>query len=155
MLPKNLLGEVTAHPSSFVVHIFMYISILCLFQYVQMYIVPGTGCILYILYIFTSCHDCDTCSLLGTQRSPFYEPCRVFFISTTCEQEQDQVILHLGPMVPCKYCKYLPTTNLWIVFVFILVILSLNLVVSCPYVSYYLYLHIFMLFRSICSDIFL
>ena len=34
---------------------------------------------------------------------------------------------------------------------FILVIPSLNLVVSCPYVSYYLYLHTFMLFRSTCS----
>ena len=38
---------------------------------------------------------------------------------------------------------------------FILVIPSLNLVVSCPYVSYYLYMHTFMLFRSTCSGIFL
>ena len=38
---------------------------------------------------------------------------------------------------------------------FILVIPSLNLVVSYPYVLYYLYLHTFMLFRSICSGIFL
>ena len=32
-----------------------------------------------------------------------------------------------------------------------IVIPSLNLVVSCPYVLYYLYLHTFMLFRSTCS----
>ena len=66
-----------------------------------------------------------------------------------------QCPVSFGPMVHCTKCKlYLPTTNLWLVF-YPNNPKSLNLVVSCPYVSYYLYLHTFMLFRSTCSGIFL
>ena len=41
---------------------------------------------------------------LGTQRSPFTNPCWVFLSTCDHEQEQDRVLVSLGPMVPCKYC---------------------------------------------------
>ena len=74
------------------------------------------------------------------------------------------IVVFLAPQVPIYvplhldnitelYCTGIVMASLWIVF--ILVILSLNLVVSCPHVLYYLYLHTFMLFRSTCSGIFL
>ena len=64
-------------------------------------------------------------------------PCRAFYLLTP-SQEQERVTLLLGPRVHyVNSCIYLPTTTMW------LVIPSLNLVVSCIHVSYYLYLHIF------------
>ena len=86
---------------------------------------------------------------LGTQRTPFMLPMPGILLHRLepITRARDPLFGTQGPL--CNFfCIYLPMTIMW------LVIPSLNLVVSCLHVLYYLYLHIFMLFRSSCSWLF-
>ena len=150
-LPKNILGGGgTAHPTSCTYVNYVY-CFLCHFIYVHS-TWTWQFCCKYVNISSTQRLHSAT-RRPGTQRSPFYKPLLGLLYFDLDKSKQDRIVWLWDPWSPVYIVHYLPTTNLWLVF--ILVILSLNLVVSCPYVSYYLYLHTFMLFRSTCSGIFL
>ena len=133
-------------------YIFVHFSGPPLCKYVKYLRRPPTCC-KYVLYL-PHRNAILPCTVTGDPMVPhFKNPMSGFFyLHNDLVQEQDRFV-HIfrthGP--PCKYFIF-THDHLWLVF--ILVILSLNLVVSCPYVSYYLYLHIFMLFRSTCLWLF-
>ena len=109
------------------------------------YLVPAT------LYIFVHTQarlQLHSTASIGDPKVPFYAALAGHFMSRHRAKNKSAWTFLLGPMVHYVNCKYLPTTILW------LVIPNLNLVVSCPHVSYNLYLHTFMLFRSTCLRLF-
>ena len=142
------MREVTVHPRT-CVHIYL-CTIICLVPAPYVHYVHSTWFRqpVYIVYnrkhASTMLHGFDW----GPKGPLLCCPSRAFYFPTS-SQEQEHVYPLLGPRVHyVKFCIYLPTTTLW------LVIPSLNLIVSCLHVSYYLYLHTFMLFRSTCLWLF-
>ena len=114
---------------------------------------PPVSCI--YVHIPHSTHCVLSCSTIGDPKVPFFKtPSQGFLYidDSSCLQNKIAYTIIFGPMV--LIVQIVNIYPLPPVASFILVILSLNLVVSCPYVSYYLYLHIFMLFRSTCLWLF-
>ena len=127
----------------------MYIINLCLLPYVHiLYIVPGTGNLLCLTVTTKHATTGFFDRRLGTQRSPFKLPMSGILTPGHVDKNKIALQLFLDPW--STLFKFKIFTHDHQVASFILVIPSLNLVVSCPHVSYYLYLHTFMLFRSTC-----
>ena len=82
----------------------------------------------------------------GPKGPTLYNPPSGFFYPLTATRARRQ----LGPPI----MGFLPI-DLPCGLFFILVIPSLNLIVSCPYVLYYLYMHILCVFRSTLLGTFL
>ena len=125
-------------------------------KYVNIYPRPPVCC-KYVLYLPATLRVPVLLDDWGTQRSPFKKPQPVFFFKSSDDsnQQPNKIALQFLFRTHGPHCTNVNIYPQPPVASFILVIPSLNLVVSCPYVSYYLYLHTFMLFRSTCSGIFL
>ena len=94
-----------------VLYICLYVHcFLCLFHYVHMYIVPGSGNRCKYVYIASTPRLQSMTRQLGTQRSPFINPCWVFYSPTSTRPEQDHVLCLWDPWSPV-YIVHLFTHN--------------------------------------------
>ncbi len=83
----------------------------------------------------------------GTRTVPFFIAALRGILYSDLVQEQERLTNYFWTQGPL-YCTYFSKNHLWLV---IVILKSLNLVVSCIPVLYYVYCICFMLFRSTCS----
>ena len=130
MLPPNRVREVTVHPLYRFVHSYMYSFLCCVAPYVH---------IVHSTWTDTICRCSPLRQEMGTQKVPFYAALRGILPLDDWRRTRAGGI-PFGPRVHLVKNLYIFThDHLWLV---IVILKSLNLVVSSIHVLYYLYLHI-------------
>ena len=148
-LPKNTLGRSRSTPVH-AVHKYLCTTLTCAFFLMYIFVHSTWNGQISCIYVFTKQrHQLRFFDRrLGPKGPLLIYPSRVFYLHDSSTRTRSCCTLFLDPWSTLYKLKIF--THVHLVASFILVIPCLNLVVSCPYVSYYLYLHTFMLFRSTC-----